>query len=211
MKLAHGAGQVGGGALSRTWYAGQMSLDPRPRSLVLRLSTGWRNRTLSLKAISFALIGVVNTLVDYCLFLVARAALSGSLSAHTLFDSIAASCRCADPTTISLIAANMMSWIVAVTGSYIMNSSITFAAESGRKLRWRSYLIFVVSGIVGWLANTSALVFGAQVLQLPVWVAKGAAILASFVVNFSLSHFVVFRVRHDPAAETPAVDVREDI
>jgi putative flippase GtrA len=184
-----------------------MTPDPRPRSLVLRLSTSWRNRTLSLKAISFAMIGVVNTLVDYSLFLVARAALAGSLTAHTLFDSIAAACRCADATTISLIAANMMSWIVAVTGSYIMNSSITFAAESGRKLRWRSYLIFILSGIIGWVANTSVLVFGAQVLQLPVWVAKAIAILASFVLNFSLSHFVVFRVRHQAAA----VEVKEDI
>jgi putative flippase GtrA len=41
------------------------------------------------------------------------------------------------------------------------------------------------------------LVFAAQVLALPVWLAKAAAILASFVVNFSLSHFVVFRVRDD--------------
>jgi len=29
-----------------------------------------------------------------------------------------------------------------------------------------------------------------------VWAAKGLAILASFVVNFSLSHFVVFRPRN---------------
>jgi putative flippase GtrA len=32
---------------------------------------------------------------------------------------------------------------------------------------------------------------------LPVWLAKAVAILASFVVNFTLSHFVVFRVRKD--------------
>jgi putative flippase GtrA len=186
-------------------------MRPEPRSLAERLSASWRNRALSLKAISFALIGVVNTLVDYSIFLVARAALNRSPSAHALFDSVSASCRCADPTTVSLIAANMMSWIVAVSGSYILNSSITFAAESGRKLRWRSYLIFIVSGIVGWFANTATLVFAAQVLQFPVWVAKAIAILASFVVNFSLSHFVVFRVRHQPAADVPAVDARKDV
>jgi putative flippase GtrA len=45
------------------------------------------------------------------------------------------------------------------------------------------------------IANTAALVFAAQVIGLPVWLAKGCAILASFVVNFSLSNFVVFRVR----------------
>jgi putative flippase GtrA len=37
------------------------------------------------------------------------------------------------------------------------------------------------------------LVFAAQILLLPVWLAKGLAIIASFVVNFSMSHFVIFR------------------
>jgi putative flippase GtrA len=184
-------------------------MRPELSSLAERLSARLPNRKLSLKAVSFALIGVVNTLVDYCIFLVARAALNSSPSAQALFDSVSASCRCADPTTVALIAANMMSWIIAVSGSYILNSSITFAAESGRKLRWRAYVIFLVSGIVGWLANTTTLVVGAQVLGLPVWVAKAVAILASFVVNFSLSHFVVFR--HRPAAGVTAVDAREDV
>jgi len=186
------------------WYAGRMTSDRPP--IAVGLSAQRSKRPLSLKAISFALIGVVNTLVDYSVFLVARAAFSGWPAALSLFDSVSASCRCADPTTVSLIAANMVSWTVAVTGSYVLNSSITFAAESGRKLRWRSYLIFIASGVVGWLANTATLVFAAQVLQLPVWLAKAIAILASFVVNFSLSHFVVFRVRH-----RSAVDAHEDI
>ena len=183
-----------------------MNLITRLHAIRLRLLGGWRNRALSLKALSFALIGVINTSVDYCVFLLARAALARSAAAVSLFDSVSASCRCADPTTVSLIAANMMSWIVAVTGSYILNSSITFAAESGRKLRWRSYAIFLASGVVGWLANTAMLVFAAQVLLLPVWAAKAIAILASFCVNFSLSHFIVFRVRH-----RPAIDTSEDV
>ena len=82
-----------------------------------------------------------------------------------------------------------------MSGSYIMNSSITFATESGRKLNWRHYVTFVVAGIAGLIANTTTLVFAAQILLLPVWLAKGIAILASFVVNFSLAHLVVFRVR----------------
>ena len=52
---------------------------------------------------------------------------------------------------------------------------------------------FVASGIVGLVANTATLVIAAQFL--PVWVAKGCAILVSFLVNFSMSHFVVFRRR----------------
>ncbi len=170
-----------------------------------KLEDGWRNRALSLKALSFGLVGVVNTVVDYSVFLLARAALSRSPAALAAFGALAESCHCSNKTTVSLIAANMMSWMVAVTGSYIMNSSITFAAESGRKLHWRAYLAFVVASIAGWLANTAALVAAAEVLLLPIWAAKAVAVVASFGVNFALSHFVVFRVR------TPAGgDAQED-
>jgi putative flippase GtrA len=160
-----------------------------------KLVEGWRGRALSMKAIAFGLVGVVNTVVDYGVFLLARAALGRSTAALSLFDALADSCHCGKPGTILLIAANVTSWIVAVTGSYVMNSSITFAAESGRQLRWRDYITFVVSGVAGLVANTATLVIAAEVLLLPVWLAKGIAILASFVVNFSFSHFVVFRAR----------------
>ena len=36
---------------------------------------------------------------------------------------------------------------------YVMNSIITFAVESGRKLTWRGYATFVASGIVGVVAT----------------------------------------------------------
>ena len=153
-------------------------------------------RGLSLKAVTFATIGIVNTLVDYGVFLLARAVLSGSQTGLAAAGSLSDFCQCGSATTATLVMANIISWSVAVTGSYIMNSSITFAAESGRKLRWRSYLTFVASGIVGLLTNTATLLFAAEILLLPVWLAKAAAILTSFVVNFSLSHFVVFRSRH---------------
>lgn len=179
-----------------TWYAVSAMTRLSPYDTVrAKLADGWQNRALSLKAIAFALVGVVNTVVDYCVFLVARAAFARSPAVLSAFDSFAHSCDCGSAATISLVAANMTSWIIAVTGSYIMNSSITFAAESGRKLRWRDYGTFVASGIVGWLANTAMLVFAAQYLLLPIWLAKAVAVLASFVVNFSLSHFVVFRAR----------------
>jgi putative flippase GtrA len=178
-----------------------MALVPRLLKLQFWPFTTWRYRALSLKAITFAFVGVINTLVDYSMFLLARLALTNSAKALAFFDSVSASCRCAAPSTVGLIAANMMSFAVAVTGSYILNSSITFAAESGRKLRWRAYLTFLASNILGWTANTTTLVFAAQVLLLPVFVAKAIAVVASFVVNFSMSHFVVFRVRHQPAID----------
>ena len=169
-----------------------------------RLLTGRPNRALSIKAITFALVGVVNTMIDYSVFLLARALLNGSSASLAAFASASALCRCGNAATISLIAANTLSWIVAVSGSYVMNSSITFAAETGRKLKLHAYLAFIASGVAGWLANTATLLVAAEVLLLPVWLAKAVAILASFVVNFSLSHFVVFRVRtHPTAAEVP--------
>jgi putative flippase GtrA len=161
-----------------------------------KLLDAWRNRGLSVKALSFAVIGVVNTLVDYSVFLVARAMLSGSSAGLAAIGSLNDFCQCSDATTSTLVVANLISWSIAVTGSYIMNSSITFAAESGRQLRWRAFLTFVVSGIAGLLVNTATLLFAAEILLLPVWLAKAVAILASFLVNFSLSHFVVFRPRN---------------
>jgi putative flippase GtrA len=163
-----------------------------------RLLAGWSDRALSFKAIVFGLVGVVNTAIDYCVFLVARSLLDRSSAALATFASVSDLCRCGSPATVTLIAANTISWIVAVSGSYVMNSSITFAAESGRRLRWRPYFTFVASGIAGWLANTATLLIAAEVLFLPVWLAKAVAVLVSFVVNFSLSHFVVFRVRGTP-------------
>ena len=86
---------------------------------------------------------------------------------------------------------------VAVSGSYVMNSFITFAPESGRQLRWRAYGAFVASGVAGLITNTATLVVASY--WLPVLAAKLLAIAASFMVNFSLSHFVVFRTRERQA------------
>jgi putative flippase GtrA len=139
-------------------------------SLRSRLIEAWRRRALTLKAASFAVIGILNTLIDLGVF----------LAAYSIFD-------------VPLIAANVMAWMVAVSGSYVMNCFITFAAESGGVLRWRAYGAFVLSGVAGVIANTTTLVVATY--WMPVLAAKLLAIAASFMVNFSLSHFVVFRTR----------------
>jgi putative flippase GtrA len=74
--------------------------------------------------------------------------------------------------------------------------------NAGRKLRWLTYFTFLASGIAGWFANTAALVVAVEVLLLPVWLSKLLAVMASFIVNFSMSHFVVFRVRRSLPATT---------
>jgi putative flippase GtrA len=139
------------------------------------------------KAASFGVVGVVNTGVDFGLFWIG-----------------------AQKFGLPLVVANIVSWTVAVTGSYVMNSMFTFAAESGRKLGWRAYGTFIASGIVGLIANTATLLIVAKHLaplvladpSLQVAAGKVCSIGASFVVNFSLSHFVVFR-RRVPAEEGP--------
>lgn len=134
------------------------------------------------KAMSFALIGVVNVGVDTGVFFTVR----------YLFG-VLAPLPAGEEGAFRLAAANVIAWAVAVSGSYVMNSIITFAAESGRQLRWRDYATFATSGLLGLGANTAALLLAAQVM--PVVPAKGCAILTSFVVNFGMSHFVVFRPR----------------
>ena len=135
-----------------------------------RLAESWRERAVALKALSFGLVGIVNTLIDLGVFLFA-------------YNGLA----------LALVPANLLAWLVAVSASYAMNTYTTFAAESGRTLRWRAYGTFVLSGVAGVIANTATLVAASYVM--PVLPAKLCAIAVSFAVNFSLSHFVVFRPR----------------
>jgi putative flippase GtrA len=127
-------------------------------------------RATGRKAISFALIGLVNNALDFAIF---------SLAYYHL--------------ELSIVSANIISWVLTATGSYIMNSLTTFARESGRKLRARAYFRFLIALFAGFLANTATVIVASYFM--PVLVAKVLAIGASFLVNFSLSHFVVFPSR----------------
>lgn len=161
---------------------------------VRRLLTAFRRRAMMRKAVSFASIGVVNATVNYVIFwaiLRATADVPGSAAA---FAALADFCACVSPVNAAVIIANVIAWSIAVSGSYAMNSLITFAAESGRRLTWRAYMAFAASGILGLVADTAALLIAKEFL--PIMVAKLVAIGAGFVVNFSMSHFVVFRPRH---------------
>ena len=144
---------------------------PAPLQNILdRLTAAWHARAIALKAISFALVGVVNTGIDFSVFWTTAKYLQWPL-----------------------VPANVLAWLVAVSFSYAMNSFFTFGPESGRTLRWRDYATFAASGVAGMVASTATLLALSYVL--PVLVAKLLSIAVSFAVNFSLSHFVVFRVR----------------
>src|SRR6266849_5353687 len=99
-----------------------MTPPPAPEGLSRRLVQAWRSRAVALKATSFALIGVVNVAVDFSVFSFAYFYLKWPI-----------------------IIANVVAWGIAVSGSYVMNSLITFAAESGRQLRLKDYGTFALA------------------------------------------------------------------
>jgi putative flippase GtrA len=146
---------------------------PAPlKSILERLRKAWHKRAVALKAVSFALVGVVNSIVDFSVF---------SIAYYYL--------------VLPIVVANTLAWVVAVTGSYVMNSITTFAAESGRRLAFKHYFGFALSQVAGFLANTGTVWCLVELAHVPAWAAKVAAIAVSFVVNFSISHFVVFPAR----------------
>ena len=98
---------------------------------------------------SFGLVGLVNSAVDFGVFSFAYYYLG-----------------------LPIIAANTLAWVVAVTGSYVLNSTITFAAESGRQLGFRRYFAFALSQVAGFLANTATVWCLVELVHIPAWAAK---------------------------------------
>ena len=168
-----------------------MSLPAAIASLLERLLRAWRERAVALKALSFALVGLINTAVDATIFFL--------LLAYV---------------TPSLTIANVTAWFVANIGSYVMNAVTTFSAETGGKLSLRHYAGFVGSGLVAVTASTITVELAARFLPVlapklddirlgtvtaAVVIAKAIAILVSFAVNFTITHFVVFRPKRERA------------
>jgi putative flippase GtrA len=135
---------------------------------VYQIAAAWRNRTIVAKLFCFALVGVLNVAVDVAVFSIA----------YKLFH-------------LPLVLSNIIAWAVAVSGSYVTNTKVTFGCETGGTFSWKHYLRFVASGIVGVVVATTTLVILSR--DANVFLAKFASVLAAFGFNFSMSHFVVFR------------------
>ena len=163
--------------IRQTGYAMRMN---RARTLYHRIQAAWHQRAIILKAASFAGVGIINSTIDFVVF----------WTLVQYFD-------------VPIVPANATSWLFAVSNSYVLNSYITFAHESGRQLRWRAYATFLGSCVLGLIASTVTLVvMFEQVLprlidnpNYQLAIAKFCAMAVSFVVNFSLTNFVVFRRR----------------
>jgi putative flippase GtrA len=151
--------------------------------LVRHLRPGSPGRAVITKAISFALVGLANLVVDFGIFSFAYFYLA-----------------------LPILVANVIAWCVAVSGSYVMNSMTTFASESGRRLRMKDYGNFVVSQIGGLIVSSSVLLAASYFV--PVVLAKLAAIGVGFLVNFSLSNFFVFRRRAKSRATNDPVSLK---
>jgi putative flippase GtrA len=146
-----------------------------------------------LKAVSFASIGVVNAGVNALVFWLVLRLLGAVGGLAEAVGRAAALCGCMSAETAGVILANLLAWAVAVTGSYVMNAHITFAAESGRRLTLPAYAAFAGSGVLGLIAETGALLAAKPLM--PIMLAKLMGIAAGFVVNFSMSRLFVFRPR----------------
>jgi putative flippase GtrA len=138
---------------------------------LLRLLRGI-DRAVLVKAVSFAMIGLLNTGIDFGIF---------TFTYYYLGWHI--------------FVANPIAWLMAVSNSYVLNSMITFAAETGRRLSPRAYITFILSQAGGLIANTTTVFILSYFM--PAWMAKIPAIGASFIVDFTLSHLVVFRRREE--------------
>jgi putative flippase GtrA len=158
-----------------------MKFPPRIDSLLQRVLPAWVDRVLLAKAMSFAVVGCINAVLHISTF---------SLCYYGIGLPIA--------------VANVLAWCVAVTNSYIMNSMVTFAEESGRRLNLKAFASFAATQIAGLIASTITIY--AVALLVPPWFAKMlrvdpvflgllCAIGTAFVVDFALSHLVVFRRR----------------
>ena len=144
-----------------------MTLPPWIDSLLQRVLPAWVDRALVAKAISFGLVGGVNATVDS--WFLDRASLLWACAGARQRD------------------------FVVRRGIRFLCHQFVHHFRGGVREALALPVVRHVRGVAvgGLIANTLA-VFVAS-FWIPVLAAKLLAILASFVVNFSLSHFVVFR------------------
>ena len=145
------------------------------RAIIIRIADSLLCRTLLVKIFSFASVGMVNIVVDVSTFAFAFYLLH-----------------------LSVVLSNIVAWLTAVTNSYIMNSKVTFRHETAGVLTIGRFLRFALSGIVGVVVATTVLVLLSAYTNVPT--AKLISIMVAFGVNFSISHFIIFRVPETDAA-----------
>ncbi len=122
------------------------------------------------KLTKYGLIGVANAIIDFCFYLF-----------FIYFFSV------------NPILSHIWAWFCAVQFSYVMNSLITFKQNKYQLASLKKWFLFILSGVVALGASTLTLA-----LFLPymgIYGAKIMATIASFLVGFLLSNYIVFKER----------------
>ncbi len=127
-------------------------------------------RSTGLLASRFAVVGVINTIVDYALF----------NALYYLFDA-------------ALLVAHVTGASVAVVVSFLLNRNWTFA-DSKHDTDWRGQFLRHILTAGSAVAISSVAIWLAYFV-LPAYLAKLAAVGVSFAWNFTLSRLWVFRAR----------------
>ncbi len=124
--------------------------------------------TLSRQAIRFAVTGVLNTGLDFAVF----------SALVFLID-------------LNIFIANTAAFLVAVSFSYTVNKVWTFSGQSSGHTVLSEWIRFTVISVGGFLLAT--LVLYLLVPALPIMIAKIIATGASFLWNFLLVRFHLFK------------------
>ena len=117
----------------------------------------------------FMTIGVLNTAID--------AAAYFALTRWLGFGS-------------ALILAKALAYIIGMVNSFFWNRSWTFNSQDNI---WRAAGLFTLTHIFALAINAGTMAFALEAMQLPEIIALGAATGASFVWNFVLNKWVVFK------------------
>lgn len=120
------------------------------------------------RPLKFALVGVGNSVIDFCVF----------YAGHEKIG-------------LSIVLANLLAFLVAVTFSYVINSLYTFSRPHQELLNVRKSLLFVLGAILGFIVATAVLLLLAKMMNL--YVAKLLAMIVSFCVNYNLSRAILLR------------------
>lgn len=116
----------------------------------------------------FSLVGLVNTAVHFCVFVVLFRA----------FD-------------VPLLLASALGYCAGIANSYVMNRSWTFRVKGGASTA--EFLRFAAVNIVSLLVNLLVLHFLTRSMNLMPEISQAAAILASLIVNFAGNKWWAFR------------------
>ena len=122
-----------------------------------------------LQAVKFMAVGVLNTLID-----------AGSYFALTRWLGLAA----------LPVPAKGLAYAIGMVNSFFWNRTWTFRSRGNP---WRAAGLFTLTHVAALGINAGTLALGLGALHLPELMALGLATGASFVWNFGLNKWVVFR------------------